>query len=168
MRITSGKDRAAPSPAGSRTLTDAPVCATEASPRDRTIAFFRNSTSVTPSTFYGGYRLKPTVNLSIRWNYGSGFPIPGFLQKSGSLYNLTNVRNQLRLSAYSRIDFRENKLWTGDKWKLTLYGEVINLTNRTNCLFDSFNVYNIRTNQAFVTLDSMFPVLPSVGIVFER
>ena len=28
---------------------------------------------------YGGYRLKPTVNLSLRWNYGSGFPIPGYL-----------------------------------------------------------------------------------------
>ena len=72
------------------------------------------------------------------------------------------------MSPYSRIDFRVNKLWTRDKWKLTMYGEVINLTNRTNCLFDSFNGYNIRTNQAFVTLDSMFPVLPSVGIVFER
>jgi len=35
---------------------------------------------------YGGYRLKPTVNLSVRWNYGSGFPIPGFLQRIGSLY----------------------------------------------------------------------------------
>jgi hypothetical protein len=45
---------------------------------------------------------------------------------------LTNVRNQLRMEPYSRTDFRVNKSWTHDKWKLTLYGEVINLTNRTN------------------------------------
>ncbi len=117
---------------------------------------------------YGGYRLKPTVNLSLRWNYGSGFPIPGFLQKNGSFYNLTSVRNQLRLSPYSRIDFRVNKSWTRDKWKLTLYGEVVNLTNRANYIFDSFDGYNSRTLQSFLTLDTMFPILPSAGIVFER
>ena len=43
---------------------------------------------------------------------------------------------------YSRTDVRVNKSWTKDKWKLTLFGEVINLTNRTNYIFDSFNGYN--------------------------
>jgi len=117
---------------------------------------------------YGGYRLKPTVNLSLRWNYGSGFPIPGYLQQIGSFYYLTTVRNQLRLSPYSRTDLRVNKSWTHDKWKLTLYGEVINLTNRTNYIFDSFDGYNTKTFQSFLTLDTMFPILPSAGIVFER
>ncbi|MBZ5625796.1 MAG: TonB-dependent receptor [Acidobacteriia bacterium] len=117
---------------------------------------------------YGGYRLKPTVNLSLRWSYGSGFPIPGYLQKNGSLYYLTNVRNQLRMEPYSRTDFRVNKSWTHDKWKLTLYGEVINLTNRTNYIFDSFDGYNSKTFQSFLTLDTMFPVLPSAGLVFEK
>jgi hypothetical protein len=45
---------------------------------------------------------------------------------------------------------------------------VVNMTNRTNYLFDSFNGYNSKTDQASVTLDTMFPVLPSVGVVFER
>jgi len=117
---------------------------------------------------YGGYRLKPTVNLSVRWNYGTGFPIPGYLQKIGPLYYLTSVRDQLRLPAYSRIDLRVNKSWTRDKWKLTLYGEVINLTDRTNYLFDSFNGYNSKTFQASLTVDTMFPILPSAGIVCER
>ena len=27
---------------------------------------------------YGGYRLRPTVNLSVHSGYGSGFPIPGY------------------------------------------------------------------------------------------
>ncbi len=117
---------------------------------------------------YTGYRLKPTVNLSAHFAYGSGFPIPGYLQQVGTVYYLTNVRNQLRMPAYSRTDFRVNKSWTRDKWKLTLYGEVVNLTNRTNYIFDSFDGYNSKTFQSFITLDTMFPVLPSAGLVFEK
>jgi TonB dependent receptor/CarboxypepD_reg-like domain len=117
---------------------------------------------------YGGYRLKPTVNLSVKSSYGSGFPIPGYLRQSGTNYYLTSVRNQLRMPAYVRTGVRVNKSWTRDKWKLTLFGEVINLTNRTNYIYDSFNGYNSQTLQAFLTLDTMFPILPSAGIVFER
>jgi hypothetical protein len=117
---------------------------------------------------YGGYRIRPSVNLSARWTYGSGFPIPGYFTKTGSTYFLTTIRNQFRLPDYSRTDVRINKSWTRDKWKFTLYGEVINLTNRTNYLFDSLNGYNTRTGQANLTIDTMFPVLPSAGIVFEK
>jgi hypothetical protein len=117
---------------------------------------------------YGGYRLRPTVNLSLRLAYGSGFPMPGYFQRRGSLYYLTDVRNQLRLDPYLRTDFRVNKSWTRDRWKVTLYGEVINLTNRTNYLFDSFNGYNRQTGQAFLRQEQMFPILPSAGIVLEK
>jgi hypothetical protein len=117
---------------------------------------------------YGGYRLKPTVNLSVKMSYGSGFPIPGYFTRSGGLYYLTGVRNQTRLPAYARTDFRVNKSWTRDKWKLTLFGEVINLTDRANYIFDSFNGYNSKTLQSSITLDTMFPILPSAGIVLER
>jgi outer membrane cobalamin receptor len=106
--------------------------------------------------------------LSLRWSYGSGFPIPGYLRQSGTLYYLANSRNQLRLGPYSRTDLRVNKAWTHDRWKLTLYGEVINLTNRSNYVFESFNGYTSSTRQAYVTLDKLFPILPSVGLVFER
>jgi hypothetical protein len=117
---------------------------------------------------YGGYRLSPTVNLSLRWEYGSNFPIPEYLTKVGSLYYLTTVLNQLRLPSYQRADFRVNKAWTRKKWRVTLYGEAVNLTNRTNYLFDSFNGYTSSTHQAYITLDKMFPILPSVGMVLEH
>jgi hypothetical protein len=117
---------------------------------------------------YGGYRLRPSVNLSMRWTYGSGFPIPGYLREAGSAYYLWVSRDQVRLPAYFRTDFRVNKAWTHDKWKLTLYGEVINLTNRTNYVFESLNGFNTTTGQAYLTLDKMFPILPSAGLVFER
>ena len=117
---------------------------------------------------YGGYRWKPTVNVSLKFSYGSGFPIPGYLQQTGTLYFLSGERNRVRLPDYLRADFRLNKSWVRDNWKLTLFGEVVNLTNRTNYVYDSFNGYNARTYQAFLTRDTMFPILPSVGIVLER
>lgn len=117
---------------------------------------------------YGGYRLRPSVNLSLRASWGSGFPIPGFLQTVGGEYYLASVRNGQKLGAYSRTDLRVNKAWTRDKWKLTLYGEAINLTNRTNYLFESLNSFNSQTGRASVTVDTMLPILPAVGLVFER
>jgi hypothetical protein len=61
------------------------------------------------------------------------------------VYYLSNVRNQLRMASYVRTDVRVNKSWTKDKWKVTLFGEVINLTNRTNYIYDRFDGYNSRT-----------------------
>jgi hypothetical protein len=104
----------------------------------------------------------------MRWSYGSGFPIPGYVQQVGPLYYLWVSRDQLRLSPYSRTDFRVNKAWTHDKWKLTLYGELINLTNRTNYVFESFDGFTASTRQAYLTLDKMFPILPSAGVAFEK
>jgi hypothetical protein len=117
---------------------------------------------------YGSYRVRPSVNLSLRWTYGSGFPIPGFLERNGALYFLSSQRNRLRLGPYQRTDLRVSKSWALVNWKITLYGEVLNLTNKTNYRFDSFNRYSPKTAQAFLTLDKMFPLLPSLGIVFER
>ncbi len=116
---------------------------------------------------YAGYRLRPTVNLSLKWLYGSGFPLPGFYRREGTSYFLSESRNSLRLDPCQRADFRINKAYTFDRCRLTLYGEVVNLLNRRNYRFDSFNGYNARTGQAFLTLDRMFPLLPSVGIVAE-
>jgi outer membrane receptor protein involved in Fe transport len=84
-----------------------------------------------------------------------------------SNYYLFPTRNQQRLPAYQRTDFRVNKAWQHDKWKLTLYGEVVNLFNRTNYVFESFDSYNSKTAQAYLTLDKTFPILPSAGVVAE-
>ncbi|MCS7313900.1 MAG: TonB-dependent receptor [Bryobacterales bacterium] len=116
---------------------------------------------------YLGYRVRPTVHVSMRWIYGSGFPIPGFLRKEGERYFLAEERNRVRLPAYHRVDLRTNKAFVFDRWKLTLYAEVINLTNHANYRFESFNGYNARTGQAFLTLDKMFPVIPSAGFLLE-
>ncbi len=115
---------------------------------------------------YASYRLKPSLTLSARWTYGSGFPIPGYFEQAGSSYYLAPERNQLRLPFYQRLDLRLNKHWTHGAWKTTLFAEALNLTNRTNYRFDS--QYYSYTGRAWVSLDQMFPLLPSVGVVFER
>jgi hypothetical protein len=116
---------------------------------------------------YLSYRLRPTVNLSAKWIYGSGFPVPGFLRREGDEYYLAASRNNLRLDPYQRFDARINKACVFDRWKLTLYAEVINLLNRRNRRFDSFNGYNPVTGQAYLSFSKMFPILPSVGVALE-
>jgi hypothetical protein len=116
---------------------------------------------------YAGYRIRPTVNLSVKWLYGSGFPMPGFFRRDGTTYFLSEARNAVRLDPYHRADMRLNKAYVFDRWKLTLYAEVVNLFNHTNYRFDSFGSYNTRTAQINVYRDRMFPILPSAGVVLE-
>lgn len=125
-------------------------------------------------TAYASYRIRPTVNLSTRWTYGSGFPIPGFLASpAGSaswanIYLLGEQRNRLRVGSYKRLDVRINKSWVRAKWKTTLYGEAINLMNSVNYRYNNLEAYDAPNKIAYITMDRMFPILPSIGIVFER
>jgi Carboxypeptidase regulatory-like domain/TonB-dependent Receptor Plug Domain len=116
---------------------------------------------------YASYRLRPTVNLSSRFTYGSGFPVPGFLTTINGEFYLATQRDTLRLPPYERLDFRVNKVWKHEKWTTTLFAEVLNAMNRTNVRFGSLDSYN-GTGRAWVSMDQMFPILPSVGIVLER
>lgn len=116
---------------------------------------------------YGSYRIRPTANLSLKWIYGSGFPVPGFYRLQDGLYYLAEQRNRVRLDAYQRVDLRINKVFTFDRWRMTLYGEVVNLFNRDNYRYDSFGGYDPQTGRARPRFDKMFPILPSAGIVLE-
>jgi hypothetical protein len=116
---------------------------------------------------YLSYRVRPTVNVSLRALYGSGFPIAGFLRRQGPNYFLSESRNQVREDPYQRTDFRINKAYVHDRWKMTVYGEVVNLFNRRNTVFETFNGYNGATGQAYFSTLRMFPILPSGGIAVE-
>jgi hypothetical protein len=121
---------------------------------------------------YSSYRLRPTVNLSARYSYGSNFPVPGFFQLQGSTYYLSANRNQLRLPAYHRADVRLNKSFhhttaQGWNWRGVLFVEVANLTNHDNLTFDSFNGFNSRTGQASPAFLKLFPIVPAAGVMLE-
>jgi hypothetical protein len=114
---------------------------------------------------YATYRLKPTLNLSAKYRYGSNFPRPGFLLLQGNSVTLTSQRNQSRVPPYSRLDVRANKAFNFDRWKLTLYGEVLNVLGRENLRYTS----TVDTVNHFVSFDqdTMFPRLPIAGVRLE-
>jgi hypothetical protein len=68
------------------------------------------------------------VHVSGKWLFGSGFPIP-------------SQNNANRLGDYQRLDVRGEKDWAFTRWKLALYGEVLNLTNHNNprYFYSSYN-----------------------------
>lgn len=116
---------------------------------------------------YVSYRWRPSLNLSARYGYGSGEPIPGFLTQRDGLYYLSAQRNAQRLPSYGRFDVRANKSFTFDRWKLTLYGEVINVTNRRNLRFVSLDGASSQTGQARLTIERVFPIVPVAGVTLE-
>jgi hypothetical protein len=116
---------------------------------------------------YGAWRLRPTVNLSGRYVYGSGFPIPGFFRQAAAAYYLAETRNALRVDDYHRLDLRLNKAWAFRDWKLTLYAEVINVLNQTNYRFDELSRFRKSDGRAYLRFDRMFPIIPSAGVAFE-
>ncbi len=117
---------------------------------------------------YGAWRIRPTWLVSVRYTYGSNFPIPGFLVDRGErAYFLGPERNRVRLDPYHRADFRITKTIQRPGWRATIYGEVVNLTNHNNRRFDSYNGYNNRTGAVFMSFSELFPILPAAGVTFE-
>jgi hypothetical protein len=113
-----------------------------------------------------GYRVRPSVNLGARWTYGSGFPVPGYFQRSGDGWGLAEIRNGARVGPYQRTDVRLTKSRAFDRWKLTVYAEAVNVTNRFNQRFDSYNGYDA-AGRAALSFTRMFPALPSAGVMAE-
>ena len=120
---------------------------------------------------YASQRLRPTVNLSGKWIYGSGAPVPGFLEQRGPSREvdvfLSRSRNLLRLPSYQRTDIRLNKLFTKKRFQLTLFAEAINIANRRNVRFDDFGGLDLRTGRIRIQLDRSLPILPSAGLVID-
>src|SRR4030095_14322795 len=85
---------------------------------------------------YATYRLKPTLNISTKYRYGSNFPAAAFLLVNSNAVTLSEQRNRSRLPAYSRFDIRANKAFNFDRWKLTLYGEVLNALGHKNLRYE--------------------------------
>ncbi|QOY86371.1 TonB-dependent receptor plug domain-containing protein [Paludibaculum fermentans] len=117
---------------------------------------------------YSSYRLRPSLNLSARYSYGSNFPVPGFFRQTDpATYVLNSVRNAVRLPEYHRADLRINKSFQWRSWRSVLFVEVANLTNHENVTFDSFNGFNSRTGQASPTFLKLFPIVPAAGLMLE-
>ena len=117
---------------------------------------------------FATYRLRPTLNLSGKLLYGSGYPIPSgsFVQVGNGQFIASDV-NITRLGAYLRIDVRADKDWAFQRWKLTLYGEVLNLTNHYNGRFAYESGIDPNTGKVLVKTLQGLPITPTVGLVAQ-
>ena len=116
---------------------------------------------------YVSRRLRPTINVSMKFTYGTGMPLPGFYRLENNVYFLSAARNAVRAPSYQRTDLRMNKAWVHRKTTTTLFAEIVNLTNHHNKDFDSPGPYDPVTTRTFPSFFSMFPILPSAGMAFE-
>jgi hypothetical protein len=114
------------------------------------------------------YRLKPSLSLSGKFLFGTGFPVPsGTFVKIGNNQYVPIGLNGTRLGSYTRLDVRADKDWAFQRWKLTLYSEVLNLTNHYNGRYDYESGIDPGTGQAHVNTLEGLPITPTVGLVFQ-
>jgi hypothetical protein len=136
-----------------------------ASPQSVVYSSYFDSTTDQPNSVnaFATYRLRPTVNMAAKALFGTGFPAVTGLERtpSGGVAPLPVQR----LPNYFRADFRTDKDWAFRRWKMTLYGEVINLTNHNNRILNFVDV-TPGGQQVVHTLGAL-PITPTVGLVFE-
>jgi hypothetical protein len=129
-------------------------------------------------SLYGNYRLSSRASVSARYRYGSNYPMAGYLglpqpglgtvpliDGRPLFAGLISDRNTLRLPAYSRLDVRADRAFNWSGRRLILFVDVANVLNRTNLRNASYFVD--RTGRVFDTTESLMPIVPSGGFVFE-
>ncbi|MGO8933623.1 MAG: carboxypeptidase regulatory-like domain-containing protein [Terracidiphilus sp.] len=98
---------------------------------------------------FANYRLTPTLNLGGKFLFGSGYPVP------------TSEFDSVRLGDYQRLDVRAEKDWAFRRWKLALYGELLNATDHYNPR------YFYTDNSGSVVTGQGLPITPTAGVAFE-
>ena len=113
------------------------------------------------------YRLKPTVNVSGKFLYGSGFPVPsGTFTQVGNTYQVLGL-NTVSLGTYVRLDLRFDKDWALKHSKMTLYGEVLNVTNQDNRRYYTEGAIDPATGKTQINTLQGLPITPTAGLVFQ-
>jgi len=113
------------------------------------------------------YRLRPTLNLSGKLLYGSGFPVPsGTYTQIGNSYQVLGL-NTVNLGTYFRLDLRFDKDWVLKHSKMTLYGELLNTTNHDNRRYYQAGAIDPNTGKTEINTLQGLPITPTAGVVFQ-
>ena len=115
---------------------------------------------------YGLYRISPRTSVSAKLRMGSNFPAPGYYTESAGKYYVADTKNEVRLPSFARLDMRLNRTFTWSTRRLTLFAEVINVLNRENVRYHPPSI-DVRTLEARRLFESLLPVVPSAGLLFE-
>lgn len=115
---------------------------------------------------YGLYRVSPRTSVSGKLRMGSNFPAPGYYTERDGRYYVGERKNEVRLPSFARLDLRLNRTFTWSTRRLTLFAEVINVLNRENVRYHPPSI-DVRTLEARRLFESLLPVVPSAGLLFE-
>lgn len=115
----------------------------------------------------GSVQLPRNWSISTRFRYSTGVPVTPVL---GGYYDADNdvyipIRGNYfsdRLPAFMELDLRFDKKWAFDTWILSLYLDILNVTNRQNqeLLIYSYNYSQTASVQGL-------PILPTFGLKGE-
>ena len=97
-----------------------------------------------------------------------GFPVVGYYEAGpGDEVLLSSRRNAYRPGGYSRWDVRADKAFLFQHWKLTVYGEVVNVLDVTNRRYTGLDELDVRSRRVRLESDTLFPVLPTLGLTVD-
>ncbi|MGC4049212.1 MAG: TonB-dependent receptor [Paludibaculum sp.] len=120
---------------------------------------------------HAGYRLSEGVTLSGKLRWSSGVPVAGFFRgdpaADSPVFWLSDQRNQMRAPAYRRLDLRIDKAWYRRGSKVTLYGEIANVTNSRQWRYYAFDRIPFGVSADWLARSRMLPILPAAGVAIE-
>ncbi|MEO6222966.1 MAG: TonB-dependent receptor [Vicinamibacterales bacterium] len=110
-------------------------------------------------------RLSYRSTVSAKFRLGSNVPLAGYFTGSTDALKLSDIRNQVRLPWYARLDLRANRTFTFSRRRLTLFAEVLNVLGRRNLgQADGFSRTSL---EAVFFTEKLIPRVPSAGFVIE-
>jgi hypothetical protein len=115
---------------------------------------------------FGVYRISRRTGVGMTYRAGTNFPIPGYLREDDGHLFVSDRRNQVRLPLYARLDIRAERRFEYFGGRMTLFGEILNVSNHTNVgLADG--LIRRSTGEAFGFTRTLFPRRPSAGVIIE-
>ena len=119
--------------------------------------------------FFALYRWTSEVEISAKLKAASGMPLPAYAVEREGGYFVAETRNQERLSPYRRFDVRFGKSFNKDRYRITLFAEVVNLTGRENVRFTGYEIGSVdpRNGRIRNLVQKQFPFLPTAGVGIE-
>ena len=118
-------------------------------------------------TMVGDVELESNWKFSLRVRFTTGNPftpvIGGILDVDNDSYSsIPGATNSQRMGSFFQTDIRVDKKWIYDKWILTGYLDIENITNAKNVAQISYN-YDFSQTAKVIGL----PILPTLGIKAE-
>jgi hypothetical protein len=114
----------------------------------------------------GTYRFSERTSIGATFRAGSNSPVPGYLAYKDGRLVVAEVRNQVRLSPYARLDLRADRQFHYFGRRMTLFVEVVNALNHANVgLADG--VVDPLTGAASGFTDRLLRRRVSAGVVIE-